>query len=144
MENYGTFAPPTFKLFFVRYCKIFLPNHKIILKLDSHGTVRLRQVSRWKSLTRNPMIAFTVGGLNKSNENLLIVARWFASDQDRNEQWKRNIGDERLIGFVRNYSELHDFSTANIVTYVTKWSCGSKWGRNFKKVSGFIVFVTMF
>lgn len=66
------------------------------------------------------MIAFTVGGLDKSNENLLIVARWFASDQDRSEQWKRNIGDERLIEFVRNYSELHDFSTANIVTYVTK------------------------
>lgn len=66
------------------------------------------------------MIAFTVGGLDKSNENLLTVARRFASDQDRSEQWKRNIGDERLIEFVGNYSELHDFSTTNIVTYVTK------------------------
>lgn len=60
------------------------------------------------------MIAFTVGGLDKSNENLLTVARRFASDQDRSEQWKRNIGDERLIEFVGNYSELHDFSTTNI------------------------------
>lgn len=49
------------------------------------------------------MIAFTVGGLDKSNENLLTVARRFASDQDRSEQWKRNIGDERLIEFVGNY-----------------------------------------
>lgn len=36
--------------------------------------------------------------------------RRFAGDQDRGQQPKRNIEDERLITLAGHYSELYDYS----------------------------------
>lgn len=44
----------------------------------------------------------------------------FASDQDCGQQWKRNMVDERFIEFVRNYSELYDFSREDTATQFIK------------------------
>ena len=78
--------------------------------------MKLREAAHLsKSLARNPMRAFTVGGMVESNENLssvtsignsgiaLLAIKTAVSSS-------RKAKEERLIEFVRNYGQLYDFS----------------------------------